>query len=213
LNVSRSPRVCPRWRNNAGIPQFPDALAVLLDASGILSSSRAYVPLERFESTARRPRAEHSTFTSRSLPPLLRLVERHAFAPQPSTGGLTLRGGKSIADGAHIDLAAASEAEFDAVWSLIDYTLEFSRGELLEYASQPESMPPTKYLRASEPRARAERRTFFAGVRDRSVERAAFRRGGKMCWTSAVHDGNHDATNHLPYRRRTRTHTPRVLTG
>ena len=84
------------WKNSAGIPQFPDAVRVMLRASSALQDE-SYVPLDKFEST-------------------------------PSTGGLTLLDGKTIGDFNHLDLAKASDGDFDAVWALIDYTLEFSRG-------------------------------------------------------------------------------------
>ena len=105
------------WKNSAGIPQFPDAVRVMLRASSALQDE-SYVPLDKFEST-------------------------------PSTGGLTLLDGKTIGDFNHLDLAKASDGDFDAVWALIDYTLEFSRG-----------------------------------ARPRDAERAAFRKGGKLCWTT-----------------------------
>jgi len=84
------------WRNMAGVPQFPDAVRVMLRASSFLGPG-SHIPLNYFAST-------------------------------PSTGGLTLVGGKTMSDFGHLDLASASEEEFDALWDLIDYTLEFSRG-------------------------------------------------------------------------------------
>ena len=46
----------------------------------------------------------------------------------PSTGGLTRKGGKTIADTPHVDLSQVSESDFETLWALMDYTLEFSRG-------------------------------------------------------------------------------------
>ena len=47
----------------------------------------------------------------------------------PSSGGLTLKDGKSMSDVNHLDLSSIDEAEFEAVWALIEYTLEFARGD------------------------------------------------------------------------------------
>ena len=76
------------WRNMAGVPQFPDAVRVMLRAASFLGP-HSHIPLNQFEST-------------------------------PATGGLTLRGGKTMADFSHLDLAAANESKFDAIWELID---------------------------------------------------------------------------------------------
>ena len=85
-----------QWRNMAGVPQFPDAVKVIIEAAAVLDE-HGYVPLPLWDST-------------------------------PSTGGLTLKGSKDMLDMPHIDLAKASDAEFEALWNLIDYTLEFPRG-------------------------------------------------------------------------------------
>ena len=86
-----------QWHNMAGIPQFPDAVRVILRATAVLQDSGGFVPLDRWEST-------------------------------PSTGGLTRKDGKTIADTPHVDLSTVSDADFEALWAVIDYTLEFSRG-------------------------------------------------------------------------------------
>lgn len=86
-----------QWRNMAGIPQFPDAVKVVLGVSALLSEERGYVPLDQWDST-------------------------------PGNGGLTLKGGKAMQDAPHVVLSELSDADFEAVWALIDYTLEFPRG-------------------------------------------------------------------------------------
>lgn len=85
-----------QWRNMAGIPQFPDAVHVMLKAAAVLDEAW-YVPLSSFDST-------------------------------PANGGLTLRGGVGVADVPHLRLSTAPAHVFDALWALVDYTLEFPRG-------------------------------------------------------------------------------------
>ena len=80
-------------------------------------------------------------------------VPLNQWESTPATGGLTLRGGKGIADVDHLDLASVDDATFETIWALMDYTLEFSRG--------------------GKPRP----------------ERAAFRKSGKMVWTTVNHKG------------------------
>ena len=98
----QSPAVPPdhedyiQWRNTAGIPQFPEAIDVMLTASTVLPQA-AFVPLTRWDST-------------------------------PSNGGLTLKGGKAITDEAHVELSSLSVPHFEKLWSLVEYTLAFSRG-------------------------------------------------------------------------------------
>lgn len=120
-----------QWRNMAGIPQFPDAVSVILRAVAFLDES-SNIPLDLWDST-------------------------------PANGGLTLKAGREMTEFNHLDLSTASEAAFEALWALMDYTLEFPRG--------------------ARPRP----------------EKAAFRKGGKLCWTAAVHEhaDGHLAT-HLP---------------
>ena len=46
----------------------------------------------------------------------------------PATGGLTLKGGRDIADAGALELASLDEATWEKLWALIDYTIEFPRG-------------------------------------------------------------------------------------
>jgi hypothetical protein len=85
-----------QWRNMAGVPQFPDAVRVVIEATSVLGAT-GYIPLRLWDST-------------------------------PSNGGLSLKEGKDMRDFTHVDLSAVGEAEFEALWGLIDYTLEFPRG-------------------------------------------------------------------------------------
>ena len=55
-------------------------------------------------------------------------------------------------DFAHLDLSKVSDADFEALWALIDYTIEFARG--------------------ARPRP----------------EKAAFRKSGRLCWTSLAYE-------------------------
>lgn len=118
-----------QWRNMAGVPQFPDAVKVVVEATALLTET-GYIPLRLWDST-------------------------------PATGGLTLKDGKDMRDFAHLDLSKVPDADFETLWALIDYTLEFSRGA----RSRP--------------------------------EKAAFRKSGRLCWTSVVHPGE-EPTFHLP---------------
>jgi hypothetical protein len=119
-----------QWRNMAGVPQFPDAVDVVLEATSLLTES-SYVPLNQWLST-------------------------------PANGGLTLKDGKTLADVPHIDMATMDADAFETLWALIDYTLEFARG--------------------ARPRP----------------EKAAFRAGGKMVWSTSVHPHETHVGHHIP---------------
>jgi len=55
-------------------------------------------------------------------------VPLRLFDSTPENGGLMLKDGKDISDENHLDLSTADQDTFDAVFALIEYTLEFARG-------------------------------------------------------------------------------------
>jgi hypothetical protein len=57
-----------------------------------------------------------------------RYVPLKEWDSTPATGGLSLKGGRDMTEAAHVDMASLGESDFEALWALIDYTLEFARG-------------------------------------------------------------------------------------
>ena len=64
----------------------------------------------------------------------IRILSADSFVPlaqfvsTPETGGLTLTGDRKITDVPHVHLANLAAVDFEKVWALLDYTLEFARG-------------------------------------------------------------------------------------